>query len=86
MLLEVADLDGEAGALQAFVADQRAGLRYGRFDDGRLRLGDEPLHAEDDLHLDCRLPIEHLVDVPTAVRGLAPLGQSNVMWATTRGG
>ena len=70
--LEVADLDREPGSLQPLVADQRAGVGHRRLHDGRLRSGDQPLHAEDDLHLDRRLPIEHLVDTPTAICRLAP--------------
>ncbi len=71
-LLPEGGLHRDAGTLEPAVADQRAQF-LGRAVDGR-RVGgvEQVLHAEHDLDLDCRLPIEHLLDVPLAVRGLAP--------------
>lgn len=70
--IEVTDLDGQPGALHPFVADQRARLGHRRLHDRRIWLGDKSLHPEDDLHLDRRLPVENLVDAPTAISRLAP--------------
>ncbi|MEY2415360.1 MAG: enoyl-CoA hydratase [Ilumatobacteraceae bacterium] len=76
--VEVTDLDGQSGAFHALVADQRTGLGHRWFNDGRRRLGDQSLHPEHHLHLDRRLPIENLIDAPTAVCSLAPAGPIEV--------
>ena len=76
--IEMTDLDGQSGALHSLVADQRAGLGHGWLNDRRSGLGDQSLHAEHDLHLDGRLPIENLIDAPAAVCSLAPAGPIEV--------
>jgi len=65
-------LDGDAGTLQPAVADQRAQFLRGPVEARWLWGLTEVLHAKHDFDLDCRQPVEHLVDVPLAIGRLAP--------------
>lgn len=71
-LLAERRLDGDTGALQSAVADQEAQLLCGPVEARSLWSVEQVLHAKHDLDLDGRQPIEHLVDVPLAIRRLAP--------------
>ena len=58
--------------LQPAIADQRAQLLGGAVEALRLRGIQQILYSEHDLDLDRGLPLEHLIHVPLAIRGLAP--------------
>ncbi len=62
----------QPGAFEAIVTDERALLGHGLEQDRRIGGLGEALDAQHDLHLDRRPLLEFLLDVPLAVRGLAP--------------
>ncbi len=71
-LLRERGLHRDTCALQPAIADQRAQLLGGAVEPLRLRSIQQVLHAEHDLNLDRGLPLQHLIHVPLAIRGLAP--------------
>ena len=71
-LLSERSLDGDAGPLQAAVADEWAQLLGRAVEPLRLRRVQQVLYSEHDLDLDCWLAFEYLIHVPLAIRRLAP--------------
>ena len=71
-LLGERDLHRHPRPLETTIADERAQLFGGAVEVRRLGRLEHVLHPEHDLDLDGGLPLEHLVDVPLAICGLAP--------------
>ena len=71
-LLRKRSFHGDSRPLEPTIADQRAQF-FGRPVEALwLRRVEQVLDAKHDLDLDCRLPFQHLVDVPLAICRLAP--------------
>jgi len=71
-LLRERCLHRDARPLEPAIADQRAQLLGRPVEAFRLRRVEQVLHAKHDLDLDCRLSLEHLIDIPLAICGLTP--------------